>query len=80
MTAEDVQRVITPILKLTYGKGSMVDAAAADLAQRIAAENYDDRGREHMVMLRCWDWFTGGSTAESVARKIEAALAEGETA
>jgi hypothetical protein len=27
-------------------------------------------------MLVCWDWMTGGSTAASVAAKIEAALSE----
>lgn len=71
---ESTRRLITPILKLTYGEGSMVDGLADHLVRRIDARDYDERGREHMILQECWMWFPGGDTAASVARKVEAAL------
>jgi hypothetical protein len=75
----NTQAIITPILERTYGKGNMVDALAALLAARIdnwpnAPEYEKSRGREYIVMSICWDWMTGGDTAEYVAKKIEAVL------
>jgi hypothetical protein len=76
--------VIQPILYATYGKGGMVKALAEHLAEKI--DNYaptltdlEDEDRERMVMLVCWNWFSGGTTAASVAKKIEAALTATET-
>jgi len=66
--------IVRPILYATYGKASMVDALLAELVRRIDADDWDRRGREHGIMLECWNWFSGGSTAASVAAKIEAAL------
>jgi tripartite-type tricarboxylate transporter receptor subunit TctC len=63
---------IAPTLIATYGKGSMVDALARHLAEKIDRCDWDSRGREHMVMATCWDWFPGGGTAAAVAAKIEA--------
>lgn len=74
MTTENARRIIAPILKLTYGEGAMVDTLATDLADHLAKGEFDDRGRQHEVMLRCWDWFPGGDTAEAVAAKVEEAL------
>jgi hypothetical protein len=71
--------VIAPILRDTYGKGSMVESLADHLAQKIDAHDGSQRysgSREDMVFRTCWDWFSGGSTAEAVAEEIEAALAE----
>lgn len=74
MTSQTTRQIITPILKLAYGEGGMVDSLATHLAWKIDAGDFDSRGREHMVMRVCWDWMTGGSTAEAVARKIEGTL------
>lgn len=72
MTA--TQARIAPIIIRTYGNTVMARALAKDLAEKIDARAWDERGREHMVMMVCWNWMTGGSTAESAAREIEAAL------
>jgi hypothetical protein len=71
VTTEDV---IRPIVTSTYGKGGMVDALVTHLASVIDGRKWDSRGREFRVMVTCWDWFSGGTTADSVAQKIEAAL------
>lgn len=65
---------IAPILTATYGKGSMVDALADQLAEKIDSRGWDLRGREYMIMVTCWNWFAGGDTAAAVADKIEAAI------
>lgn len=80
---------ISPILHLAYGEGPMVHDLAICLAAKIDGwpasfdgPNYGETTREHMVRMTCWDWMTGGSTAASVAAKIEVALAadeEGDT-
>ena len=64
--------IISPILHSTYGKGGMVADFADHLAQKIDA--YDGTDRERMILDMCWNWFSGGTTAASVARKIEEAL------
>jgi hypothetical protein len=81
MTADDIETVITPIILTTYGD-SGVSVHADDtsyarafiklLSKRIA--EYDGEDRERMVMLACWDWFPGGGTAATTAKRIEAAL------
>lgn len=80
-TATPTEDVIRPIILQTYGDNGVTRAMVVHLAERI--DNYDGHydergGREHMVMRVCWDWMTGGTTAESVARKIEDALASGQ--
>jgi hypothetical protein len=72
--AMGAEPIITPILVATYGKGSMVHSLAEHLAHRIDTDDYDGRGRKHMVTMECWNWFPGGGTAEGTAAKIEAAL------
>lgn len=81
-----IKERIAPILHETYGKGDMVDALIEYLSDRIATGNIGaylpyggDRGREFQIMRVCWDWFAGGTTAESTARKIEEALTPKET-
>jgi type IV pilus biogenesis protein CpaD/CtpE len=68
--------VVQPIIVDTYGKGSMTIALAEHVANEIDTfePQYPDDTREDMIRLTCWNWMTGGSTAEIVARKIEAAL------
>ena len=66
--------IVTPILVRTYGRGGMVQGLAKHLAAKIDAQEWDSRGREYMIMRTCWDWMTGGSTADDVAKRIEAAL------
>lgn len=77
-TMTPTERIIAPILVDTYGTGGMVGALIAHLAHAIdtyAGEEDERGGREYMVMRVCWDWMTGGSTADAVAREIEDALA-----
>ncbi len=69
--------VIGPILRATYGKGAMADALIGHLAAKLDAGDYGRyAGREDMVVAVCWDWMTGGATAEAVAKQIERALTE----
>lgn len=65
-----VRDVVRPILHATYGRSHMSEALAHEVASQIAAGA--DEARIRRV---CWDWMTGGSTAEAVARDIFAALA-----
>lgn len=73
---------ILPILTDTYGEGGMVRALAEHLSVKIdrwdspnpVQPTYGARDREDMVRQTCWDWFSGGTTAEGVARRIEEAL------
>lgn len=66
--------LIWPILRDTYGDTATTHAMADELVRRIDADNWDSRGREYGIMLVCWDWMTGGTTAASTARKIVLAL------
>lgn len=66
--------VIEPIILRTYGDNGMSRALVVHLAAKINDGDYDSRGREHMIMHICWDWFSGGTTAEAVAGEIEAQL------
>lgn len=70
---------VLPIVTRFYGNASMPRALAAHLAEKIDAytpkpDALEDEDRERMVMLTCWNWFSGGTTAQSVARRIEEAL------
>lgn len=69
--------VVLPIIESTYGRGSMPKALAEHLAEKIDAHSPSERyhySRETMIRDTCWNWFSGGSTAEHVAERIEAAL------
>jgi len=50
----------------------MAKSLAYDLIEKMPGWDKDDR--EHQIMQTCWNWFSGGSTAEAVAYKIEMAL------
>jgi hypothetical protein len=71
--------IVAPILTATYGASSYVDAFARFLAEKIDGRDWDSRGREHMIMSLCWDWFSGGTLAARAAAKIDAALGEEDT-
>ena len=75
-----VADIIRPIINDTYGKSEFIDAMIGDVAKTIDERNASEfaplHSREHTVMCKCWDWMAGGSTAGSVACKIEAALVE----
>lgn len=69
--------VIRPILRATYGEGTMVDALADHLAEKLDAGGHGHyASREDMVTSLCWDWMSGGTTAEVVARRIERVLTD----
>jgi hypothetical protein len=79
----DTAAIIEHIIKDTYGNTSFVDACVQDVANTIDKYNLDadfrttsHRTRESVIMLRLWDWFSGGTTAGNAAHRIEAALAE----
>ena len=63
---------LRPIIERTYGKSPMAQALADHLAVKIM--DYDGDDRQRMILMTCWDWFSGGSTAEFVAERIEAEL------
>lgn len=66
---------IRPIIEKIYGANAMSEGLVRDLAHRIENHGWDDyRGREHMIMSVCWNWFSGGTTAETTARRIEQQL------
>lgn len=75
---------ITPIILETYGS-SLTDYTQTfinDVAKVI--DEYPEsqqaklgeygRSREEVIMLRLWDWMSGGDTAASTAKKIEEIL------
>lgn len=66
-----MDETITTIITNTYGKTPMAKELASDLISKIP--KWSDE-RERHIMMTCWSWFSGGSTAEVVARKIEEAL------
>lgn len=76
----DTQKTIAPIVYETYGNSQMAKALIVDLAKKIdgyqpQADDGDyGRSREYVIHMTCWNFFSGGTTAESVARKIEEAL------
>lgn len=67
--------IISPILHLAYGEGAMVHDLAIALTNKIdawpdsAGASYGEATREGMIRMTCWDWMSGGSTAEHVAKK-----------
>lgn len=67
-----IHDLIAPIVQSAYGRGEMSRALLTHLATKIPS--YAEGDRQRRVMLVCWDFFSGGSTAESVAAKIEGAL------
>jgi hypothetical protein len=73
-TPEDnvVNDIVTTIIINVYGRNTMAKSLAYDLIEKMPGWDKDDR--EHQIMQTCWNWFSGGSTAEAVAYKIEMAL------
>ena len=74
--AWNVHCAIESTITKTYGDNGMSRALVAHLAEKIASfePRHKRDTRQDMVMRTCWDWFSGGSTAASVADKIETAL------
>jgi hypothetical protein len=68
-----VHDALWPDIATTYGDNGVSRALAAYLAEKITNGEFekDSRGREYRIMVTCWNWFSGGTTAESVAKKIE---------
>jgi hypothetical protein len=79
MAMSNTASIIAPIVTKTYGDTDMATALVENLAEKIddwprRRKHHSFRDREDMVRMTCWDWFSGGSTAECVAEDIEAAL------
>jgi hypothetical protein len=70
----DTYTAILPVVQRIYGAGDWTEAMTRELARRLDAKDWDSRGREYMVMMVCWDWMTGGTTAEHAAKEILVAL------
>ena len=70
------RKALRTIVFSTYGKNEMSKGLADRLEKRIPAFDEDPayRSREDMIREICWMWFSGGSTAASVAREIEEAF------
>lgn len=73
LTTAQIKERIAPILAKTYGDSPMCDGLADHLAEHLLAFAPGEK-RRRMVMNICWDWFSGGTTAEFVAGEIEEAL------
>lgn len=69
-----VEERIAPIINATYGTSPMTRDLIFYLVNLVYRDEWDSRGREYGIMRICWDWFSGGTTAASTARKIEEAL------
>lgn len=72
----EIRETIRPFIEETYGDSPMSRGLTRHLAERIQEHPNGQHGlgREEMIRMICWDWMTGGSTAESVAADIEDAL------
>jgi hypothetical protein len=84
MSDEPTIRRIWPIIVEAYGANAMSDSLAKHLAAKIDAwpdvkPMYGAETREEMIRHTCWNWFSGGSTAEYVAKRIEAVLEEAQS-
>lgn len=69
--------IIQPIIFDTYGESSATRALSWDILHRMEIPD-GARSREERIMHICWNWMTGGGTAEVVAGRIERALVEAE--
>lgn len=67
------ENAIRPTIFRTYGDNGMSRALVVHLAERIDAYG-QGHDRPNMVMRICWDWFSGGDTADRASLEIEAAL------
>lgn len=66
---------IKPIIYGAYGQSPMAEALAENLAHKIdSGQTGRDGTREDLIWRVCWDWMSGGDTAQSVAKRIEEAL------
>jgi hypothetical protein len=78
MTSAEIEAAIRPIVVAYYGDGELPLALTARLAEKIANPDIQPRygyeGREDMIRMTCWDWFSGGGTAQCVAQDIEGKL------
>lgn len=64
---------VREIIISTYGNGSMPHALADYIEEEL--QNLPASvDRETWLRNVCWNWFSGGTTAEGVAARIEAAL------
>lgn len=68
----NTREIIQPILYNTYGHSPMCDALGEHLA--VCIDRFKGIEREGMILLTCWDFFSGGDTAAGVAKRIEQAL------
>lgn len=66
--------IIRTVVTNRYGRNPMANGLADDLIEKIPGWDKDDRERQ--IMLTCWNWFSGGSTAEVVAHQIKMGLFE----
>jgi len=70
--------IIEPLVLEIYGDNVMSRGLVNHLIYLLEGEGktplYRWEEREDRIRLACWDWMTGGSTAEYAARRIETAL------
>ena len=74
-TADKIREAVYEV----YGKGAMADGLIEDLAKRIDAcepvvTEGDALRRSDTIFKTCWNWFSGGSTAELATQDIEESL------
>ena len=73
---------IRPAIHETYGESNFAEALVDHLAQKIdewdSSEHteldFGEATRHDMIRMTCWNWFSGGGTAEIAARRVELLL------
>jgi hypothetical protein len=68
------EKTVGEIVANTYGRGAMSAALTNELVKLI--DNYEGDHLEEAVRMRCWNYFSGGTTASACARSIVDALDE----
>jgi len=66
--------IIEPIILEVYGDTEFARSLATHLAQSLTVPERWERTREDTIRVICWNWFSGGSTAQYVAERIDGAL------
>lgn len=71
---------ILDVLESIYGKSYLCPVLAEELAKKVPEWQKEEReGKarrdcKEEIRIRCWDYFSGGDTAEVAARRILEAI------
>lgn len=70
------KEIITPYIEEAYGRSEFSERLINLLVNKIDnfKSRYNGHTRQKMILDTCWLFYAGGTTADSVARKINDAL------